>query len=135
MKKYFLLLLLLFSFSAFSQVKSSNCNFEFDVITKGNDINLVNPKEASVELSWDFSKIDLSKHKIKIEIIPILDCFNSLDGSNLKDVININLNEYKVNDSIKIKHLDLMAKCFKYRVIITSNNCNEITPWKFYSYF
>lgn len=137
MKKCFLLLLLLFSFSSFSQVKSSNCNFEFDLITKGSKDNLANPKQASVELAWDFSKIDISKHIIKIEIVPILDCFNSLDGTNLKDVlvIDINSKEYKVNDSKKFMHLDLMAKCFKYRVIIRSNSCNEITPWEFYSYF
>ncbi|MBD3724918.1 MAG: hypothetical protein IE891_09125 [Flavobacteriaceae bacterium] len=137
MKKNLLLLLLLFSSLSFSQAKSSNCNFNFDLTAKVSKDNLSNPKQAFVELTWDFSKIDLSKHEIKIEIVPILDCFNSLDASKLKDVIIIDINsiEYKVHDSKKFMHLDLMAKCFKYRIVITSKSCNEITPWEFCSFF
>lgn len=127
----------LLNFSVFSQEKKTNCNFQFNLTVKGSEYDLIQSKEAFCELIWDFSKLDLSKNKIKIEIVPILDCFNSVNGSDIKDVIVIEINSkaYKIIDSKKIKHLDLMVKCFKYRVIITSDDCNKITLWEFYSYF
>lgn len=137
MKKYLLLLILFLSFSAFSQEKTSNCKFEFDLKLKGNEDNLANPKEASVDLNWDFSKLNLKKAKVSIELVPVLDCHKKDNASNLKDTIYIEVNskEFKRKDTKKIKHLDLMAKCFKYRVVITSSDCNYTTDWKFYSYF
>jgi len=137
MKKYLLLLILFLSFSVFSQEKTTNCKFEFDLKLKGSEDNLANPKEASVDLNWDFSKLNLNKTKVTIEIVPVLDCFNDLNASNLKDVITVEVSskEFKSKDSKNIKHLDLMAKCFKYRVVLASSDCNDTTDWKFYSYF
>lgn len=137
MKKYFLLLFLVYGFFGYSQAKSSNCNFEYDLalLNTQNDIN--NAQTAVVTLNWDFSKIDFKTTDVKIEIVPNLDCLNQSSVPQLKDPIflEIDSKNFKSKDSKTFNHIDMMAKCFKYRVVINSKSCNEISEWKHYNFF
>ena len=74
-----------------------------------------------------------------IEIIPILDCFNSFEATNLKESIVFKLDKKNVNvkneDTVFIiKHLDIIAKCFKWRVIASSNGLVELSDWKMFNF-
>ena len=85
-------------------------------------------------VNWDFSEV--KDASIKIEIIPILDCFNKEKATRYKDVIflNIGSDENGIVGSKKLIHTEMMSKCFKWRVIVTKTNCEKISDWQ-YHYF
>lgn len=136
MKKTYTIFLFLLTFFAFSQeIKGCKFDYKLNLISGGdNEINLT---EAFVSLDWDFSKIKEKNASISIEIVPILDCFKDENAILFKDeiLIKIDSKDFLKKDKKTLKHIDLMSKCFKYRVVINSNNCKEISDWKFYSYF
>ena len=85
-------------------------------------------------VNWDFSEV--KDATIKIEIIPILDCFNKEKAVAYKDVffLNIGNDENGITGSKKLIHVEMMSKCFKWRVIFTKTNCEKISDWQ-YHYF
>ncbi|WP_300568026.1 hypothetical protein [Flavobacterium sp.] len=116
-----------------AQSVASTCNFEYKLQT------ISCPVETSVgelfaTLNWDFSTI--KKGTIKIEVVPIKDCNKSTNAQFFKDKITLNIdgNEYKKVDTKVYKHTDLMAKCFKWRVVINTNDCEKKSDWQFYSF-
>lgn len=137
MKKYLLLLSLFFGLLGFSQEKSTNCQFEYDLVLTNTKKDINKAHDTSVTLNWNFSKLNLKDTKVKIEVAPNLDCLNQSGVSQLKESIffDINSKEFKPKDTKSINHLDIMAKCFRYRVIFSSNNCIETTEWQDYSFF
>ncbi len=139
MKKNLLLLLLVFSSLSFSQSNQNNCNFDFklELIGQDADENLGNPKEAFVTFNWDFTTLNLVNDKVTIEIVPILDCFNGDKATLFTDSFFIKSSDedFKTKGQKQIKHLELKAKCFRYRVIISDSDCKETSDWKYYSYF
>lgn len=137
MKKNLLLLLLVFSSLSFSQSNQNNCNFEYDLVLSNTQNDINNAQTAVVTLNWDFSKIDFKTTDVKIEIVPNLDCLNQSSVPQLKDPIflEIDSKNFKSKDSKTFNHIDMMAKCFKYRVVINSKSCNEISEWKHYNFF
>lgn len=129
---------LFISFITFAQNNTiSNCNYNYKLET----INPVMHKKIAmveeIQLSWDFSKISTKNVLIKVEIVPILDCFNTLNASNLKDSILISSLEATFSNKsfYKLSHTELQSKCFKYRVIFESDSCKQISDWQFYSFF
>ncbi|AWM12613.1 hypothetical protein DI487_01160 [Flavobacterium sediminis] len=137
MKKiFFILLFLIGLYSGFSQSKTNKCkfNFSFEVLNSKENMS---PKDEYVSLNWDFSKLNLKKDLVEIEIVPILDCFNGLDATDLRDVVTIKSTDkdFKSTEERKIRHLELMSKCFKYRLIVRNNNCSETSEWKYFSFF
>ena len=134
-KKYFLTLFFLgICLFGFSQSKSSNCHFDYAIklVESGKEVSIV---DKYAVLSWDFSKLNMAKTSIQIEVVPILDCFNNDNAKEFKESILISSSDknFKTKSSITLKHIDMMAKCFKYRVKIVSN-CEEISDWKYFSY-
>lgn len=139
MKKYLLLLFLITSSISFSQNNQNDCSFDYKIELKGKEANdnLSNPKEASVTFNWDFSALNFDSEKVTIEIIPILDCFNQAKASLFTASIFIKNSdtEFDKKGQKTFKHLELKAKCFKYRIIISNLSCKETSDWKYYSYF
>lgn len=137
MKKYLLLLFLITSSISFSQTAISKTKFDYvlNLTKKVNDIN--DAINASVTLEWDFSKINLNSTEVKIEIVPNLDCFNQSGVSQLREplFLNIDSKEFKSKDFKILKHIDIKAKCFKYRVHITSDTSKETSEWNDYLFF
>ena len=134
MKKYFLLLLFLsFGFIGISQEK--DCKFNYSTSIEFGKPE--QPWEAFAILSYDFSNLNLKSENINIEVVGILDCWNNLEGSDLRDlVVILDSKNENFNDrgTINIMHESLMAKCFKYRVVIKNNKCEELSDWKFVTY-
>lgn len=139
MKKYLLLFFLTFGLTSFSQSNTNQCNFSFKLEVKGQDSNsnLANPKQAYATFEWDFTTLNLVSDKVTIEIVPILDCFNEDKATLFTDSFFIKNSDkdFQTKGQKQIKHLDLKAKCFRYRVIISNSNCKETSDWKYYSYF
>lgn len=133
MKKYLLLLFFSLGLLGFSQVQ--NCKFNYNV-----NVELGKPEQpwdAFAILSYDFSKLNLKKESVKIEVVGILDCWNNLDGSDLQEtivVIDSKSKNFKNKGTTNLVHQSLMAKCFKYRIVVKNDKCEEVSDWKFISY-
>jgi len=83
-------------------------------------------------LHYDFSKIDRQANQVKVEILPIEDCYNAEKGAIFKPVVAF---EFKSNDPSKgqldLDHLQIRVKCFKWRTLINDSCSSE---WNYYSF-
>lgn len=134
MKKILLLAMFLLSFFSNGQESNLDCVFVYELKASIEGTTFL---DTSVKFDWDFSKLDIKEDEVTIEIIPILDCFNNDSASDFRETIFIKSNEkgFKTKGSKSIKHLDMMAKCFKYRMQIVNSDCVETSEWEFVSFF
>lgn len=135
-KVYFkiLVVLLICNFS-FSQTKT---NFTLESFK----INLTeSPASTSyidtyANLKWDAGLInkETSLSKIYLEIVPIMDCWNNVNATDLKKTIFIDLKSEsvkKVNNHM-ITHKNLASKCFKWRIRFVGKQGNQMTSWNYH---
>ncbi|EMY3477147.1 hypothetical protein AAIP31_000335 [Flavobacterium psychrophilum] len=132
MKFIYLQITFIFMISQFiySQ-ENTNCNVKYKTeVTEYTKQDVYTDKFALV--NWDFS--DVKEAAIKIEIVPILDCFNKEKAIEYKDpfFISIGNTENGVTGSKVLIHTEMMSKCFKWRVIITKTNCEKTSDWQYY---
>ena len=135
MKKLLLLGFLLFFKLGYSQAKL-NPN---SLILKGIKLEKINDTKFdyihNAEISWDFSSFDLQKNQVSIEVITIYDCFNGEKASDFKAQFSIlNKDNFSVKGSHKLVHLELMAKCFKWRVVVKGKNGEQASDWSYFSF-
>ena len=135
-KNYFklLVILLIFNFS-FSQTNSSNCKFDYTIEFERCPESTSNHDLYAIA-KWDFSKIDLKNTEVRIEIESFKDCFNGENSSDLrnKSTLNIDNVENQMNSTKTLKHIEMMSKCFKWRVVIKTDDCDYKSNWNFYSF-
>ena len=110
-----------------------------DAILKGVKIeNLQDPKLDFInnaKISWDFSGLDLSNKNVSIEVVTIYDCFNGENASDFKETISVLSKENFVkNGSRELIHVELMAKCFKWRLVLVENNQTKVSDWSYFSF-
>ncbi|CAM3774179.1 hypothetical protein FLGE108171_14550 [Flavobacterium gelidilacus] len=136
MKVKILLALLLFitSININAQETELVCDFEYFIQAK-EFIEELNPEVKIVNFKWDFSKLSASD-QVSLEIIKIYDCSAGLDAiQTLKyEIINLKSKDFIDLKELKIKHIDMMAKCFKWRVIVKSEKCLKQSDWNYYSF-
>jgi hypothetical protein len=136
MKVKILLTLLLFitSISIKAQETKSSCNFKYSILAEKNSDGL-EYEDRFVNFKWDLSKLSVSD-EASIEIVKIFDCFIGIDGkqTELYTFINLKSEGLKTNNSNKIMLTEMLAKCFKWRVIIKSDKCTEQSDWNYYSF-
>ncbi|WP_339838021.1 hypothetical protein [uncultured Flavobacterium sp.] len=136
MKVKVLLTLLLFitSISIKAQESKSKCDFEYSVRGEKSQEGL-NFEDRFVNFKWEVSKLS-QKVEISIEVVKIFDCFNAIEGKQLDSYIFINLKDEELlnKNSFKILHTTMVAKCFKWRVIVKSDSCTDQTDWNYYSF-
>ena len=135
MKKVLLFGIFLFFQYGFSQTMLD----KNDAIFKGVKIeNLQDPKFDYInnaKISWDFSNIDITNKKVSIEVVTIYDCFNGVNATDFKETINVLSDEnFSVSGSRDLIHLDLLAKCFKWRVLSYENGETKISQWSYFSF-
>ena len=135
MKKVLLFGIFLFFQYGFSQTMLD----KNDAVFKGVKIeNLQDPKFDLInnaKISWDFSGIDLAKKNVSIEVITIYDCFNGENASDFKETISVLSKENFVkNGSRELIHVELMAKCFKWRLVLVENNQTKVSDWSYFSF-
>jgi len=131
---------LLFGFFLFLQYGFSQAMLDKnDAVFKGVKIeSLQDPKFDLInnaKISWDFSGIDLAKKNVSIEVITIYDCFNGENASDFKETISVLSKENFVkNGSRELIHVELMAKCFKWRLVLVENNQTKVSDWSYFSF-
>ena len=135
MKKLLLLGFLLFFKLGYSQAKL-NPN---SLILKGVKFEKINDAKFdyinNAKISWNFSSVDLQRNQVSIEVITIYDCFNGVNSSDFKDQFTIlNKDNFSVKGSYDLIHLELMAKCFKWRVVVKGNNGEQASEWTYFSF-
>jgi hypothetical protein len=130
MKKY-LFLFIIIVFGAYTlgvDAQESKCveNYAFKTFkAKNESVNI-----DDVVIEWDFA--DNEGVSLIIEIQTIDDCWNELEGKNRFALERHDLDVVKSSKgSLKIEHLGINAKCFKWRAVITRNSCEEHTSWQF----
>ena len=135
MKKVLLFSVFLFFQYGFSQTKLD----KNDAVLKGVKIeNLQDPKLDFInnaKISWDFSSLDLTNKKVSIEVVTIYDCFNGENASDFKETISVlNKENFIKQGSRDLIHVELMAKCLKWRLVLVENNQTKVSDWSYFSF-
>jgi hypothetical protein len=135
MKKILLLsVVFLFQFG-FSQSKL-DVNSPF---LKGVKVNKIEDAKFdyinNAEVLWDFSSIDLKGKQVSIEVVTIYDCFNGENATDFKSQFSVlNKDNFKVKGNHQLIHLDLMSKCFKWRVVVKGVKGEQVSDWSYFSF-
>lgn len=135
MKKVLLFSIFLFFQYGFSQTKLD----KNDAILKGVKIeNLQDPKLdfiTNAKISWDFSSNNLSNKNVSIEVITIYDCFNGENASDFKETIKVlNKDNFIIKGNRELIHVEVGAKCFKWRLVLVENNETKVSDWSYFSF-
>ena len=135
-KVYFkiLVILLICNFS-FSQTKTNFTleNFKINITESSSSTSYI---DTYANVRWDVSLVnkETSLSKIYLEIVPIMDCWNNVNATDLKKTIFIDLK----NESVKnvnnhmITHKNLASKCFKWRIRFVGKQGNQMTSWNYH---
>ena len=135
MKKVLLFGIFLFFQYGFSQTMLD----KNDTVFKGVKIeSLQDPKFDFInnaKISWNFSNVDITNKKVSIEVVTIYDCFNGENASDFKETINVlNEDNFTVSGFRDLIHLDLLAKCFKWRILSVENGETKVSEWSYLSF-
>src|SRR5690606_10620677 len=99
MVKKLISLTLFFILVQISVGQTENENKDFSI--KSKIIEVENSNVRNIELTWDFSKFTNRTNKIilnlEIEIQPINDCWNGLDGMNRSEMITKSVKDISQN--------------------------------------
>ena len=131
---------LLFGFFLFLQYGFSQTMLDKnDAVFKGVKIeSLQDPKLDFInnaKISWDFSTLDLRNKNVSIEVVTIYDCFNGENASDFKETIQVlNKENFVKKGSRDLIHIELMAKCFKWRLVLVENNQTKVSDWSYISF-
>ena len=110
-----------------------------DAVIKGVKIeSLQDPKLDFInnaKISWDFSSLDLTNKTVSIEVVTIYDCFNGETASDFKETISVlNKENFIKQGSRDLIHVELMAKCLKWRLVLVENNQTKVSDWSYFSF-
>ena len=110
-----------------------------DAVIKGVKIeSLQDPKLDFInnaKISWDFSNLDLTNKTVSIEVVTIYDCFNGENASDFKETISVlNKENFTKQGSRDLIHVELMAKCLKWRLVLVENNQTKVSDWSYFSF-
>ena len=135
MKKVLLFSIFLFFQYGFSQTTLD----KNDAIFKGVKIeNLQDPKLDFInnaKISWDFSSLDLSNKNVSIEVVTIYDCFNGENASDFKEAIKVlNKENFVKKGNRELIHVEVGAKCFKWRLVLVEDNETKVSDWSYFSF-
>ena len=134
MKKIFLLAVLCFvSFvKAQNKIETDSPLLKSIKVEQLQDAKFDFIKNASI--AWDFSELELNTTDISIEVVTILDCFNGEQASQFKDQFTILSKEnFSLKGSTQLIHLELMAKCLKWRLVVKGTE-TSVSDWFYFSF-
>jgi hypothetical protein len=134
MKKIFLLAIFYFVSSGYAQNRIENNSplLKKIKVDKVQDTNFNFVQNASI--SWDFSGQELSNTDLSIEVVTILDCFNGEQASEFKDKFTVLSKEsFSLVGNTQLNHLELMAKCFKWRLVSKTSE-TAVSDWFYFSF-
>jgi hypothetical protein len=128
------LMLITLSLTLKAQETKSACNFEYSVEAFKNPEGL-DYENRFVNFKWDISKLS-SNDSVSIEIVKIYDCFTGINGTQTEvyTILDLKSKDLINKNSLNIKHVEMIAKCFKWRVLLKSDSCLEEKDWNYYSF-
>ena len=134
MKKTLLLVVLCFVSFVYAQNRIEN---DSPFLKKIKVEKLQDPKLDFIQnasIAWDFRTLDLNTTNLSIEVITILDCFNREQASDFKQELTILSTEnFSLKGSSQLNHLELMAKCFKWRLVANGTETG-VSDWFYFSF-
>jgi hypothetical protein len=134
MKKIFLLAIFYFVSSGYAQNRIENNSplLKKIKVEKVQDTNFNFVQNASI--SWDFTGQELNNTDLSIEVVTILDCFNGEQASEFKDQFTVLSKEgFSLVGNTQLNHIELMAKCFKWR-LVTKTSETAVSDWFYFSF-
>lgn len=86
-----------------------------------------------VQFEWDFTSL---KSNVTLYITPLKDCFNGIEGIKEFNKIEIKIDgtNYQLKDTLKLFHVEMNAKCFKWKIVSSDTKNIEDVDWMFYSF-
>lgn len=134
MKK--ILLLAVFSFvgvvNAQNKLESNSPLLKSIKVEEVQDATFAFIKNASI--AWDFSQLDMNNTDVTIEVVTILDCFNGEQASQFKDQFAVlSKDNFTLQGNKQLVHLELMAKCFKWRLVAKKSE-TSVSDWFYFSF-
>jgi hypothetical protein len=134
MKKIFLLAIFYFVSSSYAQNRIENTS---PLLKKIKVENIQDPNFKFVQnasISWDFNGLELNNADFSIEVVTILDCFNGEQASEFKDQFSVLTKEnFFLSGNTQLNHLELMAKCFKWR-LVSKTSVTAVSDWFYFSF-
>jgi len=135
MKKVLLFSIFLFFQYGFSQTKLD----KNDAIFKGVKLEKLQDSKLDylnkAKISWDFSNLNVNNKNVSIEVVTIYDCFNWENASDFKQTMNIlSKGNFTIKGSHELIHVELLTKCFKWRVVLVENNETKVSDWSYFSF-
>lgn len=135
MKKILLFSIILLFHFGFSQSKIDDKS----PILKGIKIESIQDSKLdfinNAKISWDFSTLNLSKNNVSIEVVTIFDCFNGENATDFKETIYVLNKENFISKGFRdFIHVEVGAKCFKWRVLVIENNETKVSNWSYFSF-
>jgi hypothetical protein len=134
MKKIFLLAIFYFVSSSYAQNRIENTS---PLLKKIKVENIQDPNFKFVQnasISWDFNGLELNNADLSIEVVTILDCFNGEQASEFKDQFSVLTKEnFFLSGNTQLNHLELMAKCFKWR-LVSKTSVTAVSDWFYFSF-
>ena len=126
---------LLCSLSSFSQTNINNNDFSLD----SKIVEVANSNFKNIEISWDFSNTaNRVLLNLDIEIQPINDCWNGLDGKNRSKMITKPFKDIPQNPKGKLLLTlkEYNTKCLKWRTKTTNSSTGQehYTDWQYSSF-
>jgi hypothetical protein len=134
MKKIFLLLVFCFIniVQAQNRIENDSPLLKSIKVEQLQDAKFDFIKNASI--AWDFSELVLNTTDVSIEVVTILDCFNGAQAAEFKDQFTILSKEnFSLKGSSQLNHLELMAKCFKWR-LVKNDSETVVSDWFYFSF-
>jgi hypothetical protein len=88
----------------------------------------------NASIAWDFSAVELNNADLSIEVKTIYDCFNGQQASDFKQEFTIlSKDNFLLKGSKQLIHLELMAKCFKWRLVAKGSE-TSVSEWFYFSF-
>jgi hypothetical protein len=76
----------------------------------------------------------LNNAALSIEVVTILDCFNGAQAAEFKDQFSVLSKEnFSLTGNTQLNHLELMAKCFKWRLVSKTSE-TAVSEWFYFSF-
>ncbi|NMH26682.1 hypothetical protein [Flavobacterium silvaticum] len=110
---------------------SNPCNLQYK-------IKAINGDEASnarrsVKLDWDFTAALASGASVKIEIVPVKDCWETDNATQFRETAFYPITQENAVSSASYTIANFRTKCFKWRVVLDVATCHEESAWTFQS--
>lgn len=88
----------------------------------------------NASIAWDFTAVELDNSEISIEVKTIYDCFNEQEAADFKQEFTVlSKDNFSLKGNVHLIHLELMAKCFKWRLVAKGTD-TAVSDWFYFSF-